>query len=70
MAIDRKKAGLRVDRSVAIPPSAPVPDFVVGEPGFAVGHVVDFIYTPWMMPAIYNVADMFIVTMMNTTMAA
>ncbi|WP_454119191.1 signal peptidase II [Microbacterium lacticum] len=33
-------------------------------PGFAVGHVVDFIYTPWMMQAIYNVADMFIVTMM------
>lgn len=33
-------------------------------PGFAVGHVVDFISTPWMMPAIYNVADMFIVTMM------
>ncbi|WP_336633086.1 MULTISPECIES: signal peptidase II [unclassified Microbacterium] len=34
------------------------------DPGFGVGHVVDFIYTPWMMPAIYNVADMFIVTMM------
>ena len=34
------------------------------EPGFPVGHVVDFINTPWMMPAIYNVADMFIVTMM------
>ena len=33
-------------------------------PGFAVGHVIDFIHTPWMMPAIYNVADMFIVTMM------
>ncbi|KAA9110917.1 signal peptidase II [Microbacterium rhizomatis] len=33
-------------------------------PGFGVGHVVDFINTPWMMPAIYNVADMFIVTMM------
>lgn len=32
-------------------------------PGFPVGHVVDFIYTPWMMPAIYNVADIFIVTM-------
>ncbi|WP_292833235.1 signal peptidase II [Microbacterium sp.] len=39
-------------------------DRVVREPGFAVGHVVDFIYTPWMMPAIYNVADIFIVTMM------
>ncbi|WP_292867478.1 signal peptidase II [Microbacterium sp.] len=33
-------------------------------PGFPVGHVVDFISTPWMMPAIYNVADTFIVTMM------
>ena len=27
-------------------------------PAFAVGHVIDFIHTPWMMPAIYNVADM------------
>ena len=34
------------------------------EPGFPVGHVVDFINTPWMLPAIYNVADIFIVTMM------
>ena len=33
-------------------------------PAFGVGHVVDFISTPWMLPAIYNVADMFIVTMM------
>lgn len=39
-------------------------DRLVRDPGFAIGHVVDFIYTPWMMPAIYNVADMFIVTMM------
>ena len=39
-------------------------DRLLREPGFAVGHVVDFISTPWMMPAIYNVADMFIVTMM------
>jgi len=39
-------------------------DRLFREPGFAVGHVVDFIYTPWMMQAIYNVADMFIVTMM------
>ena len=30
------------------------------ENGPLTGHVVDFIYTPWMMPAIYNVADMFI----------
>lgn len=34
------------------------------EPGFPVGHVIDFINTPWMMPAIYNVADIFIVSMM------
>lgn len=37
-------------------------------PGFPVGHVVDFILTPWMWfwtnPAIYNVADIFIVTSM------
>ncbi|HEY9323662.1 MAG TPA: signal peptidase II [Agromyces sp.] len=39
-------------------------DRILREPGFAVGHVIDFINTPWMMPAIYNVADMFIVTMM------
>jgi signal peptidase II len=39
-------------------------DRLFREPGFLVGHVVDFISTPWMMPAIYNVADMFIVTMM------
>ncbi|MDU0328319.1 signal peptidase II [Microbacterium sp. KSW2-21] len=39
-------------------------DRLAREPGFPVGHVVDFISTPWMMPAIYNVADMFIVTMM------
>jgi signal peptidase II len=29
-------------------------------PGFGVGHVVDFIYVPWMMPAIFNIADSFI----------
>ncbi len=39
-------------------------DRVLREPGFPVGHVIDFINTPWMMPAIYNVADIFIVTMM------
>ncbi|HWI31194.1 MAG TPA: signal peptidase II [Microbacterium sp.] len=36
-------------------------DRIFREPGFPVGHVVDFISTPWMMPAIYNVADIFIV---------
>jgi signal peptidase II len=43
-------------------------DRLLRDPGFGVGHVVDFILTPWMWfwttPAIYNVADMFIVTMM------
>jgi signal peptidase II len=39
-------------------------DRVLRAPGFPVGHVVDFINTPWMMPAIYNVADIFIVSMM------
>lgn len=39
-------------------------DRLIREPGFPVGHVVDFISTPWMMPAIYNVADVFIVSMM------
>lgn len=39
-------------------------DRLLREPGFPVGHVVDFISTPWMMPAIYNIADIFIVTMM------
>lgn len=39
-------------------------DRLLREPGFGVGQVVDVIYTPWMIPAIYNVADMFIVTMM------
>lgn len=33
-------------------------------PGFPEGHVVDFISTPWMMPAIYNVADIGIVSSM------
>ena len=36
-------------------------DRLTREPGFPVGHVIDFISTPWMMPAIYNVADMAIV---------
>ncbi|WP_245559159.1 signal peptidase II [Microbacterium indicum] len=41
-------------------------DRLLREPGFLVGHVVDFILTPWMWfylpgPAIFNVADMFIV---------
>ncbi|MFE6733230.1 signal peptidase II [Microbacterium sp. NPDC057650] len=37
-------------------------DRVFRDPGFPVGHVVDMISMPWMMPAIFNVADIFIVT--------
>ena len=43
-------------------------DRLTREPGFPVGHVVDFISTPWMWPeghmAIYNVADISIVSAM------
>ena len=37
-------------------------DRLLREPGFGVGEVVDMISMPWMMPAIFNVADIFIVT--------
>ena len=36
-------------------------DRLFREPRFGEGHVVDFISTPWMIPAIYNVADIAIV---------
>lgn len=45
-------------------------DRLLREPGFAVGAVVDYINTPWlwflpgMSPAIYNLADVFIVPTM------
>jgi signal peptidase II len=39
-------------------------DRLVREPSFGQGHVIDFISTPWMMPAIYNVADCAIVVSM------
>jgi signal peptidase II len=39
-------------------------DRLVRPPGFGVGHVIDFVATPWLIPAIYNVADMCIVTSM------
>lgn len=43
-------------------------DRLFREPGFPEGHVVDFILTPWMWlgfpPAIYNVADIAIVSAM------
>ena len=40
-------------------------DRYLREPGFAVGHVVDFIYTPWMLPAVYNIADIAVVSGMG-----
>lgn len=43
-------------------------DRLLREPGFGLGHVVDFISTPWLIPAIYNVADMSIVTSMGIFM--
>lgn len=36
-------------------------DRLLREPGFAIGHVVDYIYTPWLLSAVYNLADMAIV---------
>ena len=40
-------------------------DRLFREPSFGLGHVIDFISTPWMIPAIYNVADICIVTSMG-----
>ncbi|MFK4729188.1 signal peptidase II [Agromyces mediolanus] len=39
-------------------------DRLFREPSFGLGHVIDFISTPWMLPAIYNVADISIVSSM------
>lgn len=39
-------------------------DRLTREPGFPVGHVIDFISTPWLIPAIYNIADIAIVSAM------
>jgi len=39
-------------------------DRLLRPPSFGVGHVVDFLSTPWLIPAIYNVADMCIVASM------
>jgi len=39
-------------------------DRLLREPGFGVGHVIDFISTPWLIPAIYNIADIAIVSSM------
>jgi len=39
-------------------------DRLFNEPGFAIGHVIDFIQV-WMFPAIFNVADIGIVSAMG-----
>lgn len=40
-------------------------DRLFREPSFGLGHVIDFISTPWMLPAIYNIADICIVASMG-----
>ena len=39
-------------------------DRLIRPPGFGVGHVVDFILVPWLLPAIFNLADSAIVISM------
>ena len=39
-------------------------DRLLREPSFGLGHVIDFVSTPWLIPAIYNVADIAIVSSM------
>ena len=39
-------------------------DRLLREPSFGLGHVIDYISTPWLIPAIYNVADIAIVSSM------
>jgi signal peptidase II len=39
-------------------------DRLTRPPGFGVGHVVDFILVPWLLPAIFNLADSAIVSSM------
>ncbi len=39
-------------------------DRLFREPSFGLGHVIDFISTPWLIPAIYNIADISIVSSM------
>ncbi|MGV1035199.1 MAG: signal peptidase II [Microbacteriaceae bacterium] len=41
-------------------------DRLLREPGFGRGYVIDFISMPWMLPAIWNVADMSILAAMGT----
>ena len=39
-------------------------DRLLREPSFGLGHVIDFISTPWLIPAIYNIADIAILSSM------
>ena len=39
-------------------------DRLIREPGFGIGHVIDFLHV-WMFPAIFNVADIAIVSSMG-----
>lgn len=39
-------------------------DRLFREPSFGLGHVIDFLYTPWLLPAIYNIADIAICSAM------
>lgn len=39
-------------------------DRLFRDPGFGIGYVIDFISMPWMLPAIWNVADMSILAAM------
>lgn len=40
-------------------------DRLFREPKFGQGHVIDYIQTPWLMPAIYNIADIAILSSMG-----
>ncbi|TWX41117.1 signal peptidase II [Frigoribacterium sp. ACAM 257] len=40
-------------------------DRLTREPSFGQGHVIDFLYFPSLLPAIFNVADIFIVSSMG-----
>jgi len=40
-------------------------DRLLREPSFGMGHVIDFLYFPGLLPAIFNVADIFIVSSMG-----
>lgn len=39
-------------------------DRLTRPPGFGLGHVVDYLFLPWLLPAIFNLADVAIVTSM------